>query len=197
MMNSRMFFVAALAAALSSAVSANELDEAVLHGETDKPRAIDYKPGETMTYTLSLRGAGRRFNPDPARIPREDEGLRLAWTPEAHLNFRWYVPWRRVSLYAGLEVGWEAFLFNKPEWVEEDLFDEEEEDVYGKQAVEVGAGAGVEVALSPAFSLRAGLRYHLDLWIDDEDLDYGTEVDSPNLSVEAQIVWNPPSLNFF
>ena len=32
---------------------------AVLHGETDKPRAIDYKPGETMTFTLSLRGAGR------------------------------------------------------------------------------------------------------------------------------------------
>ena len=59
MMNSRMFLVAALAAALSSAVSANELDEAVLHGETDKPRAIDYKPGETMTFTLSLRGAGR------------------------------------------------------------------------------------------------------------------------------------------
>ena len=159
---------------------------------------INFRLGVDAGFGVaSLRGAGRRFNPDPARIPREDEGLRLAWTPEAHLNFRWYVPWRRVSLYAGLEVGWEAFLFNKPEWVEEDFFDEEEEDVYGKQAVEVGAGAGVEVALSPAFSLRAGLRYHLDLWIDDEDLDYGTEVDSPNLSVEAQIVWNPPSLNFF
>ena len=35
-MNSRMFFVAALAAAaLSPAVSASGLDEAVLHGETD------------------------------------------------------------------------------------------------------------------------------------------------------------------
>ena len=58
MMNSRMLFVAALAAALSSAASASGLDEAVLHGETDKPRAVDYKPGETMVFTLSLRGAG-------------------------------------------------------------------------------------------------------------------------------------------
>ena len=38
------------------AFAAGELDDAVLHGETDKPRAIDYKPGETMTFTLQLQG---------------------------------------------------------------------------------------------------------------------------------------------
>ena len=38
------------------ACAEGELDAAVLHGETDKARAIDYKPGETMTFTLSLQG---------------------------------------------------------------------------------------------------------------------------------------------
>ena len=37
-------------------LGAGELDNAVLHGETDKPRAIDYKPGETMTFTLQVQG---------------------------------------------------------------------------------------------------------------------------------------------
>ena len=37
-------------------LGAGELDSAVLHGETDKARAIDYKPGETMTFTLPLQG---------------------------------------------------------------------------------------------------------------------------------------------
>ena len=39
-----------------SAIAAGELEDAVLHGETDKARAIDYKPGETMTFTLQLQG---------------------------------------------------------------------------------------------------------------------------------------------
>ena len=50
--------VAAACAALGTALfAAGELDEAVLHGETDKARAIDYAPGETMTFTLTLQGA--------------------------------------------------------------------------------------------------------------------------------------------
>ena len=32
-------------------------DNAVLHGETDKARAVDYAPGETMVFTLSLQDA--------------------------------------------------------------------------------------------------------------------------------------------
>ena len=48
--------VAAAAFCALSAMGAGELDFAVLHGETDKERAIDYKPGETMTFTLSLQG---------------------------------------------------------------------------------------------------------------------------------------------
>ena len=44
--------------ALATAVfAAGELDKAVLHGETDKERATEYKPGETMTFTLSIQGA--------------------------------------------------------------------------------------------------------------------------------------------
>ena len=39
-----------------AADDASGLDSAVLHGETDKDRAIDYKPGETMTFTLRLQG---------------------------------------------------------------------------------------------------------------------------------------------
>ena len=50
--------VAAACAALGTALfAAGELDEAVLHGETDKARAIDYAPGETMTFTLTLQRA--------------------------------------------------------------------------------------------------------------------------------------------
>ena len=50
--------VAAACAAFGTALfAAGELDDAVLHGETDKARAIDYAPGETMTFTLALQGA--------------------------------------------------------------------------------------------------------------------------------------------
>ena len=44
---------------LSSAatVQTGPFDKAVLHGETDKARAIDYAPGEEMTFTLVLEGA--------------------------------------------------------------------------------------------------------------------------------------------
>ena len=48
-------FAAVIAA--FTACAEGELDAAVLHGETDKARAIDYKSGETMTFTLSLQGA--------------------------------------------------------------------------------------------------------------------------------------------
>ena len=44
-------------AAVWTVQAAGELEDAVLHGETDKARAIDYKPGETMTFTLQLQGA--------------------------------------------------------------------------------------------------------------------------------------------
>lgn len=53
---------AALATGLA-ALAAGELDEAVLHGETDKPRAIDYAPGEEMVFTLSLQGV-KELPPD-------------------------------------------------------------------------------------------------------------------------------------
>ena len=41
----------------SAAFAAGPFEDAVLHGETDKARAIDYAPGEEMTFTLSLQGA--------------------------------------------------------------------------------------------------------------------------------------------
>ena len=37
--------------------AAGPFEKAVLHGETDKPRAIDYAPGEEMSFTLALQGA--------------------------------------------------------------------------------------------------------------------------------------------
>ena len=47
-----------IAATLSlAALAAGPFDKAVLHGETDKARAIDYAPGEEMSFTLSLQGA--------------------------------------------------------------------------------------------------------------------------------------------
>ena len=42
----------------AAAVKTAPLDRAILHGETDKARAIDYAPGEEMVLTLSLQGAG-------------------------------------------------------------------------------------------------------------------------------------------
>lgn len=54
----RMFAVFAAAFAVSfAAFAAGELDEAVLHGDTDKERAIDYRPGEPIVFTLRLQGA--------------------------------------------------------------------------------------------------------------------------------------------
>ena len=52
----RLLITFAAACAAHFAFAAGELEDAVLHGETDKPRAIDYKPGEEMTFTLSLQG---------------------------------------------------------------------------------------------------------------------------------------------
>ena len=52
----RLFLTIAGLAFAFAAFAAGELDDAVLHGDTDKERAIDYKPGETMTFTLSLQG---------------------------------------------------------------------------------------------------------------------------------------------
>ena len=51
--------IAALALVSGLCVQANggPFDKAVLHGETDKERAIDYAPGEQMVFTLSLQGA--------------------------------------------------------------------------------------------------------------------------------------------
>ena len=42
---------------LCMAHAAGPLDKAVLHGETDKARAIDYAPGEEMVFTLTLQDA--------------------------------------------------------------------------------------------------------------------------------------------
>ena len=64
-MKPNAFTMAVLASfAMFAANAAGELDDAVLHGETDKPRAIDYKPGETMTFTLSLQGV-KSLPPEP------------------------------------------------------------------------------------------------------------------------------------
>ncbi len=57
------FLLAAIAATTLTAFAATPLDDAVLHGETDKARAIDYAPGEEMTFTLTLQGA-KPFAPD-------------------------------------------------------------------------------------------------------------------------------------
>ena len=54
-MKNLMFAVLAVASFASFA--AGPFEDAVLHGETDKARAIDYAPGEEMTFTLSLQGA--------------------------------------------------------------------------------------------------------------------------------------------
>ena len=50
--------MAAFAAAFAGCAlfAAGELDDAVLHGDANKERAIDYKPGEEMVFTLSLQG---------------------------------------------------------------------------------------------------------------------------------------------
>jgi len=47
----------AFSAAAVFGLYAGPFDRAVLHGDTDKARAIDYAPNEEMTFTLSLQGA--------------------------------------------------------------------------------------------------------------------------------------------
>ena len=53
----KSLMMAVLTAASLAALAAGPFDKAVLHGETDKARAIDYALGEEMTFTLSLQGA--------------------------------------------------------------------------------------------------------------------------------------------
>jgi len=54
----RISFFTVCACVSGGVFAAGPLDRAVLHGETDKARAIDYAPGEEMAFTLSLQGAG-------------------------------------------------------------------------------------------------------------------------------------------
>lgn len=73
--------------ALSSfcALAAEPLNKAVLHGETDKARAIDYAPGEEMKFTLSLQNAGE-FSSGTyfvSWIRTGDDGLREAGKVDA------------------------------------------------------------------------------------------------------------------
>lgn len=49
--------VVTAAGIMLGALASGPFENAVLHGETDKARAIDYAPGEEMVFTLSLQGA--------------------------------------------------------------------------------------------------------------------------------------------
>lgn len=53
----RVVFAVGTMLAAAVAFAAGPFENAVLHGETDKARAIDYAPGEEMTFTLTLQGA--------------------------------------------------------------------------------------------------------------------------------------------
>ena len=50
-------FAASSLLSAATALAAGELDNAYLHGEVDKSGLVDYKAGETATFTLSLSGA--------------------------------------------------------------------------------------------------------------------------------------------
>lgn len=54
-----LFLVSALISAFisSPAAAASPLDNAYLHGDVDRPGLVDYKAGDTATFTLSLSGA--------------------------------------------------------------------------------------------------------------------------------------------
>ena len=68
--------------------AAGELDNAVLHGEANKARAIDYKPGETMTFTLTLQGV-KALPPDTYFISwtrTGDDGLKESGKVPASLT---------------------------------------------------------------------------------------------------------------
>ena len=53
----RIALLGPVAAWCTVLLAGGPLDRAVLHGETDKARAIDYAPGEEMAFTLTLLGA--------------------------------------------------------------------------------------------------------------------------------------------
>ena len=66
----KILMYAAALGALSNIAWAGPLDKAVLHGETDKRRAIEYVPGEEMVFTLSLQGEGEI---------KPEEGYAISW----------------------------------------------------------------------------------------------------------------------
>lgn len=80
-------FVSAFA--LAAALFAGELDNGVLHGDTDK-RAIDYAPGETMTFTIKL-----------ARVEKLPAG-------------EWFISWSRSGDDGKIEEGKEPVSLTKP-----------------------------------------------------------------------------------
>ncbi len=55
-MKKNRWMVLLFVSAVAGALGADELDNAVLHGATDR-RAFDYKPGDVIIFTLSVEGA--------------------------------------------------------------------------------------------------------------------------------------------
>lgn len=55
-MKKNRWMVLLFVSAVAGALGADELDNAVLHGATDR-RAFDYKPGDAIIFTLSVEGA--------------------------------------------------------------------------------------------------------------------------------------------
>ena len=47
--------IAAAAAAVAAAAAAGPLDNALLHGDIDKPGLVDIAPGEKVTFSLTLQ----------------------------------------------------------------------------------------------------------------------------------------------
>ena len=55
-MKKNRWMVLLFVSAVAGALGADELDNAVLHGATDR-RAFDCKPGDVIIFTLSVEGA--------------------------------------------------------------------------------------------------------------------------------------------
>ena len=81
-MMKRMIAVLIAFAVGCSLYAAGELDNAVLHGETDKERAIDYAPGEEMVFTIAPQGID-------GAIPEGE----------------YFLDWKRTDDFGGIEKG--------------------------------------------------------------------------------------------
>ena len=146
----------------------------------------------------SMRGHGRRCFTDG----QTEYGVTAPFWISPRIAVTKTLSWRRFGLFLRGEVGY-GWLFwgvdgDDVRWAWGDNADEQE-SINGNWGPLAGVAAGLDFAISPSVSVRAGAGWNVYGWKKDgpnENYTMGNEVEAGGLTLGAILVWNPAGLPF-